>query len=245
MRFDKIACILFLLSFCGWAGTISVGNYSFENPPVSGIMCGVSGDPACQYRPSGAGVDWTSVGDSGIASDVAGNPFNLDSAADGTQAAFLQYDSNNQASLPGEVVNQTDTITGLNQGQPYVVYFDAANRPDMFSGDRFLYGGDQNFYVYWNGVEIDSIDGTTDLNANDTFSQFTTLTFTASASDAAGDGVLEFLVAGNMIGDRTDFIDNIQISGQSTTPEPSTWLLMLSGIGLFGVGVRRRLIASR
>jgi hypothetical protein len=213
-------------------------------------MCGVSGYTACQYRPSGTGVDWTFTGDSGIASDTAGNPFNLDSAPNGTQAAFLQYDLStysalDSASAPGEIINQTDTITGLTQGQSYAVYFDAANRPDIYSSDVFQYGGGQNFYVYWDGVQIDYIDGTADLNANDTFSLFTTLTFTASASDAAGNGVLEFLVASNMTGDRTDFVDNIQIGSSSTLPEPSTWLLMLSGIGLIGVGVRRRLIHSR
>lgn len=250
MRFAKIAGILSVLSVCGWAGSVSIGNYSFENPPVSGITCGVSGDPACQYRPSGTGVDWTFIGDTGIASDTAGNPFNLDSAPDGTQAAFLQYDSRtysalNSGSTPGEIINQTDTITGLTQGQSYSVYFDAANRPDMLSGDTLLYGGEQNFYVYWDGVQIDYIDGATDLNANDSFSQLNTLSFTASALDAAGNGQLEFLVAGNVTGDRTDFIDNIQIDSTSTVPEPSTWLLMLSGIGLIGAGMRRRLMPSR
>jgi hypothetical protein len=236
MRLANIAGIVLLFSACSWAGNIAVGNYSFEDPNLGA---------GYQYRPSGTGVDWTFTGSAGIAADGSG--FELDDPAygsvpapDGTQAGFLQYNTNVlSGSLPGTI---SQLLTGLVSGQMYTVTFEAADRPDI-DMPGMLYGGEQNFNVLWDGSVILSIVGATELNANDTFSQFTA-TFTASAADALSGGTLEFAVntVGGPMGDRSDFIDGVEVS---TLPEPSSLLLVLSGVGLLGFGLRRRLIPSR
>jgi hypothetical protein len=237
MRLSTVASILFLTSFCSWAGGLSIGNYSFEDPNL---------ESGYQYRPNQLGVDWSFQGSAGIAANLSA--FDVDYALEtppydnpapsGNQVGFLQWNSNNPSSLPGTI---SQTITGFIEGQSYVVSFEAANRPDV--GDPYVYGGEQDFNVYWDGQLIDYIDGATDLNADDTFALFMTTPFIASASDAANGGVLEFQVTGLVTGDHTDFIDNIEVNDPAL-PEPSTWLLMLSGILLFGFGLRRRLIRS-
>lgn len=237
MPLHKIAVVLLVLSCCGWAGLIPVGDYSFENPNLGA---------GYEYRPTG--IDWNFTGSAGIAADGSG--FNLDDPAfgsvpapDGSQVGFLQYNTSpSSGSDPGTI---SQTLTGFVQGETYAVTFYAANRPDAGLPPLF-YGGEQNFGVYWDGVEIEFIDGATDLNANDTFKEFTA-TFTASAADALSGGTLEFAVdtLNGPSGDRTDFIDDVQVSDPPSAPEPSSVFTVLSGIGLIGLGLRRRFFHSR
>ena len=228
MRLQKIATIVLLMNCCGWAGIMA--NSSFENPDVSGMLCGVSGLYGCAYQPVTA--NWAFTGSSGIASDIdASNPFNLGSTADGTQTGFIQWDTANPASHPGTM---TQTLTGLVFGQSYVVSFQAAQRPDTLGPTgAFLFGGDQDFNVLWN----DSVIGYF-FPTSSSFSGYVT-SFTATAST----GTLAFLAVDTLLGDRTAFIDDVQID--AAVPEPSNGLMVLFAIGLIGVGLFRKLIYTR
>lgn len=226
MRFHKIAGILLLLSCCGWASIILPTDSSFETPDVSVVLCGPSGFDGCEYRPTGYG--WFFTGSSGIASN--GGVFGLDSpgndnpAPDGNQAAFLQFDPSNPASFPGDI---SQTVTGLSVGQSYVVSFEAASRPDVIASSPF-FGGEQDFDVLWNGSSIGYFFPTLT-----NFSKYFTASFTATTTT----GLLAFLAIDTLGGDRTAFIDSVQVD--ELVPEPSNGLVVLSGIGLIGLGLRR------
>ncbi|MGA3020139.1 MAG: PEP-CTERM sorting domain-containing protein [Bryobacteraceae bacterium] len=239
MRFHKIAGVLLLLGCCGWANIILPTDFSFDTPDVSGMLCGTSGFDGCEYRPNGYG--WFFTGSSGIASN--GGIFGLDSpgndnrAPDGNQVAFLQFDPSNPASSPG---NLSQNVSGLDPTQSYVVSFEAAQRPETLGPTgNFLFGGGLDFYVYWcpgdsNCSPIDFIDFADQLPTYLSFAEFTT-SFTAGATS----GELEFQAYDPLGGDRSDFIQGAQLD---SVPEPSNGLMVLSGIGLIGFGLRRKLV---
>ena len=244
MHFHRIAGILLLLRCCGWANIIVPTDPSFETPDVSDVLCGTSGYDGCEYSSlldGSAGVGWTFTGSSGITSD--GGIFGLDTpgdnnpAPDGTQSSFIQYDPNNPASFPGDI-NQT--LAALALGQSYVLSFEAAQRPEILGPTgNFLYGGGLDFYVYWcpgdiNCSVIDFVQFDNQLPTYLSFAEYTT-TFTAGATS----GELEFQAYDPLGGDRSDFIDDVQLD---SVPEPSNRLMVLSGIGLIGFGLRRRLV---
>jgi len=246
MRFHRIASILLLLSCYGWAGTIPVANPSFESPNVSGMTCGLTGLPGCDY-PHGSLGGWTFFGSSGIAAN--GSPFGVDTpgdgnaAPDGTQVAFLQYDPSNPLSSPGNI---SQSIGGLNAAQSYVLSFEAAQRPESLGPTgAFLFGGGLDFYVYWcpggsSCSPIDFIEFDNQLPSYLSFAEYSTAPFTAGATS----GLLEFQAYDPLSGDRSDFIDSVQLN-DDIVPEPSNGLMVLSGIGMIGLGLRWRLVHSR
>ena len=239
MHFHKAAGILLLLGCCGWAGIILPTDSSFETPNVSGMLCDGWSQDGCEYQPPGYG--WFFTGSSGIASNrgIFGldSPGNDNPAPNGNQAAFLQFDPSNPASYPGNI---SQHISGLDPTQSYVVSFEAAQRPETVSPTGvFLFGGGLDFYVYWcpgetNCSPIDFIDFAGQPSTYLSFAEYTT-SFKAGATS----GELEFQAYDPLGGDRTDFLDNVQING---VPEVSNGLLVLSGIGLIGFGLRRRLV---
>ena len=239
MRFHRLAGIPLLLSCCGWASVILPTDFSFETSDVSDVLCGTSGFAGCEYRPNGYG--WFFTGSSGITSD--GGIFGLDSSGDdnrapnGNQAAFLQFDPSDPASSPG---NMSQHISGLDPTQSYVVSFWAAQRPETVAPSGvFLYGGGLDLYVYWcpedsNCSPIDFIDFADQVPTYLSFAEYLT-SFTAGATS----GELEFQAYDRLGGDRSDFLDDVQLN---SVPEPSSGLMMLAGIGLIGFGLRRRLV---
>ena len=239
MHFHKIAGILLLISCCGWASSIAPTDSSFETSVVASVLCGTSGFNGCEYRPNGYG--WFFTGSSGITSN--GGIFGLDSpgndnpAPDRNQVAFLQFDPSNPASFPGNI---SQHISGLDPAQSYVVSFKAAQRPETVDPTGvFLFGGGLDLYVYWcpgdsSCSPIDFIDFAGQLPTYLSFAEYTT-SFTAGATS----GELEFQAYDPLGGDRSAFLDNVQLDG---VPEPSNGLMVLSGIGLIGFGLRRRLM---
>ena len=236
-RFQNIAVTLLLVGSCSWASTIPIGNSSFETAGVAATLCGVSGLDGCEYRPGELGVDWTFGGSSGIASE--GGPFELSTPPDGTQAAFIQWDTANPASTPGTI---SQTLSGLTVGDHYSVSFWAAQRQDVYSpSGAFLYGGEQNFDVFW-------VVGSTYtlIDRNDPTSTAFTQYFTSSFLVTSDTGTLVFQALDSLRGDRTAFIDAVTMD-LMPVPEPPSGFTLLIGIGFIGLGVglRRQLVASR
>ena len=94
-------------------------------------------------------------------------------------------------------------------------------------------GGTPNeLKVLWNGaLALDLVD-TTDTGA--------LVTYTVSGLVATGgSSLLEFLGRQDPGYDRLDNID-VEMTGTSAAPEPSTWALMLAGVGLAGFALRSR-----
>ena len=104
-----------------------------------------------------------------------------------------------------------------------------SSRPDAV-GSSPSYGGEEDFDVYWNSILIGYFFPT-----STSFSEYFTASFTATATT----GLLAFRAIDTLGGDRTAFIDDVQLNG---VPEPSNGLMVLSGIGLIGFGLRRRLV---
>lgn len=232
VRFLGIAGIVLLLGCCAWADAILPVNYSFETPLLT--------PGGYVYRPTGAG--WTFTGSAGITSN--GGAFNLDApgdnnaAPDGTQTAFIQYNTDpTSGSLPGYI---GQTISGLDATESYTVSFEAAQRPDtLYPTGGFFYGGGLNIQVYWcpsgtNCALLDTVDFASQPATYLDFAEYTTTTtFTGATS-----GLLYFQADNTQGGDRADFIDSVQLTDPS--PEPSNVFLVLSGIGLMGLGMLRR-----
>jgi hypothetical protein len=237
MCLHKITGILLLLSCCGWAGIIQ--NPSFEIPILS--------PDGYAYRPpTNSGQDWVFTGSAGISAN--GSPFGLGPdgypAPDGSQVAFIQKDTGNQASIAGNV---SQAISGLSASTLYTLSFDAGQRPETDSATGFVFGGGLDFYVYW--CPTGSSCGVIDFVQFDNVPS-TDLSFIAEAvsfTPGATSGSLQFQAFDPLGGDRTDFIDNVQlvVPNDGAVPEPSNGFLVLSGIGLIGLGLRRRLVHSR
>lgn len=218
----KIVVVLLLMSCPAWASTL-VQDFSFEDPLLSGLG-------AYTYRPTGTAWDFGTGSDGIAAVGPVDTNFNMTSAADGKQAAFIQK-SNSQIS---------QTITGLTIGQSYRVSFFAATRPDMADSNPF-YGGGEDFNLLWNGDLIGYY-----LPTSTSFSFYTTGFFKATSTS----GVLAFQgVDSNSscnqnsdgLCDRTAFIDAVSIH----TPEPPEMVLLLSGILLISLVLGRDLVKTR
>jgi hypothetical protein len=196
-----------------WLATIASGvgqviaNGSFETPDIP--------SNTFLYDPSGA--TWVFTGSSGII-DAPGGAFFGQSAPDGSQYAFLQFDPTNAG-----VFSQTIT---LSLAGTYQLSYLVAGRPDNGGGAA----GDLPYQILLDSTVIAS-DTTT------TGQPFTSKVFGFSAT--SGSHTLTFETAAGASGDNTAFFDMIAIQA---VPEPTVGVLLLSSLSgfLFVRAVKRR-----
>ena len=125
----------------------------------------------------------------------------------------------------------SQTVSGLTAGSAYTLSFDYALAQQVgFNG--------ANADNYWQvGFGGTSQDSTALSIANGGFSGWQTATMTFTANGASQ--VLSFLAKGTAPG-APPFLLLDGVSLVSAVPEPATWGMLLGGIGLVGVAVRRR-----
>lgn len=122
------------------------------------------------------------------------------------------------------------TISGLKVGQDYQVSFDwAAAQQKNFTGPNT---------EHW-GVSLGSETKSTSIysNKSEGFSGWMheTMTFTATGPSE----VLSFLAAGTPSGQPPfSLLDGVSMT--SAVPEPATWGMLLGGLGLIALALRRR-----
>ena len=219
MRLFRIAAIVLFSTCCSLASSI-VANNSFELPPIAGDSS-YSG-PGYLYRPTLVSSFWNWSGSAGIATN--GSDFGQADAPDGVQVAFIQR-------ATGEMYQD---LTGLTIGQSYLVSFEAAQRWDSTTSDEISqgigFGGAENFDVLWDGTSIGTFSPT-----STSFDMYYTTSFVATASTAR----LTFQGLDTLGGDRTSFIDSIQVN-VNITPEPGSAVTLLAGLGVIGLALRRK-----
>ena len=146
-----------------------------------------------------------------------GSPFGYANAPEGVQTAHIQGTG-----------SFTETVGGLVSGQTYTLSFEDAARAG--------YAVDPITVSYEPLLETDPTVITT-TPASTAFSLVSTnFTYEGFSPEAM------FTVAGTNPQTSVDFnsaVDSFQIATVSAVPEPSTWLLMIAGIGGIGLIMRR------
>jgi hypothetical protein len=184
---------------------------------------------------------WTSID----SDKNAGFNFVLDSSIANTKASVKWLKSDISGSLGSGNVFTSDsqyhpgtlsqTITGLTEDSLYTLTFSYALAQQVgFTG--------ANYDNYWQVGFGDSTQNTSLLSiANGGFSGWKTATMTFAASSTSQ--VLSFLAQGTAPGAPPFLLlDNVSLI--SAVPEPSTWGMMLGGLGLVGFMARRRRAAT-
>lgn len=191
-----------------------VANGSFESPVVTDSR-------GYAYNPTGG--SWSFIGGSGI---VAGTPtpFNTPSAApDGQQVAFLQAASDR---VPSRI---SQSITLSSSGTFRLTFFDAGRNNPYYTGN----------------TTFDVLLGNTVLATTSTVTGQPYTPQSVEFTAAAGTYDLAFAFNPSQpAGDNTAFLDNVQVTQLTSTPEPSTWALMGAGLLSLGAAVRRRRSAN-
>ncbi len=189
----------------------TIVNGSFETP--------VQSPGGFTYTPTGG--TWTFTYPSGIA--AAGSPFAA-TAVDGSQVAFVQYQTAAETGSVAEVGSFSETVTGLTPGQAYTITFDAA--------DRSGYAGDP-VDVNFGGVDL----GTTTPGSTSWVS-YTTAAYVATGTSA----LLTFSATYGSGTEEDAVIDAVSLSS-TVVPEPASMLLLSAGVAGI-VATRRRTAAS-
>ena len=218
--------------FLALGGAVLASLLAISSTAAAGVVASESFEtgltpPAIQYGPDEFGFNnptsgpvvipnVTFSGFSGVITNGFEGIFANTSA--GNQAAFLQFDSNDQAA-EGVI---SWAISGLNPGQKYVLSFEDAGAVALVGADPIgvsIFGGAPVEY------QQDMIP-----------SVFTTQTLEFTASTA--NGSIDFLA--RPLGTQSfTAIDDLKISTAPGVPEPATWAMMLVGFGGLGAAMRR------
>ena len=201
---------LTLMTRAAHAGTILFDG--FESPQGTGISYGGTDDAGAVFG-DGTGIQQN------------GSAFGYANAPEGTQTAHVQGTG-----------SFTETVSGLVSGQGYTLSFEDAA--------RYGYGVDPIAVSYEPVGEIDPavlLTTPTTTTFNLVSQKFTYEGFSPVAEFTFA-GVNPQIVPPNgtpVSGDYNAAIDAVTISTVSAVPEPSTWLLMIAGIGGIGLMLRR------
>jgi hypothetical protein len=200
-----------------------ITNGSFESPvvPVGSYLDYASGSTAIP--------GWTVVGAAGGVSIVNGTLVQgccTFPAEDGAQYLDLTGDGTNSV----EGVEQTFSTT---IGTNYTLTFWVGNVDNPSNG----FGTTSTVNVRLgglNGALLDSVTNSMNNSTTQTWEMFTT-SFAASGSTTTVD-----FLNGDPASDNTNGLDNVSINATSTTPEPSSVVLLGSALGVLAFWSRKR-----
>jgi hypothetical protein len=218
-RFSIFPCVVLALLLAGSTrsnATSLIVNGDFGLPNVGGNWG--------NFAPVGGVPGWSTDGN-GIEIDdpaVFGGGSTASPGNGSNQSLEINY------TTPEDVYQ---TVTGLTVGQTYILGWAYGDRPNS---------GDEEMQVYFGGnlvgTDYDHLNG-----ANPTtlwFQNYAIVTATSTSELLSFNGIDYPGYTNNGGASYGNELDNVTLIN---TPEPSTWLLLLSGLGLLGlVFVKRR-----
>jgi hypothetical protein len=200
------------------SATNLIVNGSFEQPTLTGSYA---------FYTNGTVPGWTTT-DSGKVVEIDGDIFGA-SAYAGSQS--LEVNANG----PEDVMQ---TVTGLTVGQQYILSWAYGDRPSS---------GPQEMQVYFSAVlnktliATDTDTATTDTNtALVWYPQSYTVTATSATEILSFEGISEG--GQTSFGNEIDAVSLVPVPAR--TPEPSSLVLLASGLGLLGYAAWRRQTAA-
>ena len=175
-------------------------------------LTGITMNPT--WAQSSALTGWSSTNDAKFEIQLAGTP-SFATAYDG--AHYLELNSNKLGGI-------TQTLSTI-AGQSYALAFGYANRQGA--------GAASSFEVYWGDTLIASLN-----TASTTWTSYSGGTPLLATSDAT---TLAFVSTGPSSNPSYgSYLDGVSVTTVSAVPEPETYAMLLTGLGLMATIGRRR-----